>query len=208
MVKKKLTVGRKTFILDDLGCLMHFSDWQPEFAEGMAEEAGITPPLTETHKKFIAYLRETVVKSGRTPIVHRACRDNGFKLWELETLFPAGYHRGACKLAGLNYYDRHTTREPQDDKVYRINARGFLVDAAEWDESFAAMRAEELGMTLNERHWQIIRFLRDTYQTTGKVPTVYEACRAGGLDVGALELLFPQGYQRGAVKIAGLALAV
>lgn len=207
MEETTLTISDKTFELDDLGCLRNFYDWRPEFAEGMAEEVGITPPLTEAHKSFIRYLRQAFIKSGRTPIVHRACRDNGLKLWELERLFPAGYHRGACKLAGLNYHDRHVDREPRSDKVYRIDARGFLVDAGEWDESFATMRAEELGTALTEQHWQVIRFLRSAYATNGRVPTVFEACRDCNLDDGDLERLFPTGYQRGAVKIAGLTLS-
>jgi len=207
MEEKTVTIGDKAFALDEFGCLQNFYDWQPEFAEGMAEEVGIAPPLTKAHKKFISYLREAVIKSGRTPIVHRACRDNGIKLWELERLFPAGYHRGACKLAGLNYHDRHITHEPHADKVYRINTRGFLVDASEWDETFAAMRAEELGTALTEQHWRVIRFLRAAYTTSGKVPTVFEVCHGCNLDDDDLERLFPSGYQRGAVKIAGLTLS-
>jgi tRNA 2-thiouridine synthesizing protein E len=56
------------------------------------------------------------------------------------------------------------------------------------------------------KHWQIIRFLRSTYYKTGKIPTVTETCEATDLDIDELEQLFPDGYHRGAVKIAGLRL--
>jgi len=211
MVEKSLTARDKTFLLDDLGCLRSFQDWAPEFAEGMAEEVGITPPLTDAHMKIIRYLREAVAKTGRTPIVHRACKDNGLKLWEMEKLFPAGYHRGACRIAGLNYHDLYATRpdtkaEPTTVKIYRIDGCGFLIDPAEWDVAFASMRAEEMGTILTEKHWEIIRFLRAARQKTGSVPTVFETCRTCHVEVDDLEQLFPRGYQRGAVKIAGLTL--
>jgi len=39
---------------------------------------------------------------------------------------------------------------------------------------------------------------------TGLVPTLYETCTASDLELEDLERLFPDGYQRGVVKIAGL----
>ena len=38
----------------------------------------------------------------------------------------------------------------------------------------------------------------------GRVATLFETCDALNLDIGELEELFPTGYHRGAVKIAGL----
>lgn len=207
MKEKRPAIADEELALDEFGCLQNFYDWTLEFAESMAEEVGIAPPLTEAHKKIINYIRETVIRSGRTPIVHSACGDNGLKLWELERLFPAGYHRGACKLAGLNYRDSHITREPHSHKVYCIDAHGFLIDANEWDETFAAMRAEELGTALTEEHWRVIRFLRKAYTANGKVPTVFETYHGCNLGDGDLEQLFPSGYHRGAVKIAGLTVS-
>lgn len=204
--EKKLVVGDRVFALDELGCLKNFRDWRVEFAQALAPKLGIKDPLGDRHLGFIRYLRDTVGETGRTPIVHRACKDNGLKLRDLEKLFPAGYHRGACVLAGLNYFDSYPEREATPEKVYRIDVRGFLVHPGEWDETFAAMRAEELGIALNEANWKIIHFLRSTHRTSGKVPTVYETCRACEIEVEDLEQLFPMGYQRGAVKVAGLSL--
>lgn len=204
--EKTITVGESTFLLDELGCLQDFHDWKPGFAEAMAEEVGITPPLTENHHKIIRYLRDAVEKTGRTPIVHRTCRDNGLGLWQMERLFPSGYHRGACKLAGLNYDDRYGTPGPQLEKVYRINGRGYLADPGAWDEGFAAMKAEELGMALTEDHWKVIRFLRSEHASGRGVPTVFSVCKQCKLDDSEFERLFPRGYHRSAVKIAGLSL--
>ena len=57
---------------------------------------------------------------------------------------------------------------------------------------------------LTDRHWQIIRYLRSRFERTGAVPTVYETCTANDIELDELERLFPDGYHRGAVKVAGL----
>jgi tRNA 2-thiouridine synthesizing protein E len=206
MMERTITVGDRTFLLDGLGCLQNFQDWRPEFAEAMAEEVGITLPFSDNHYKVIAYLRDAFEKTGRTPIIHRTCRDNDIKIWQMEKLFPSGYHRGACKLAGLNFEDRAGATGPEPDKVYSINGRGYLADPETWDESFASMRAEELGITLTQDHWKVIRFLRSEYASKGRVPTVFQVCRSCKLNDSEFELLFPRGYHRSAVKIAGLSL--
>ena len=192
----------KCFAVDDFGCLCFFDDWQFEFAEGLAEDVGIVLPLTEAHKKIIQYLREYVIQHGRTPIVYRACRDNGIKLSELEKLFPAGYHRGACRLAGLNYFDSYNIRG-DINKTYRVNVGGFLVDPTEWDTAYANTRAYEFGIELTEKHWQVIYFLREYFEKNKQVPNIFEVNKHCTAD---LEKLFPPGYHRGALKIAGLCI--
>ena len=61
-----------------------------------------------------------------------------------------------------------------------------------------------IQVPLTEKHWEVIDFLRKKYAESRKVPTVYETCEATGVGLQELERLFPQGYHRGAVKIAGL----
>jgi len=208
MDNRILKVGDRTFALDDLGCLQRFDEWKPQFAESMASEVGITPPLGPEHWKVIKYLREAVERTGRTPIVHRACRDCGLKLRDIERLFPTGFHRGACRLAGLNYFERYTppTAASSPGRTYLIDERGFLVNPDDWDERFARQLAEDSGLDLTEAHWQVIRYLRAARERTGAVPPVHTTCRACNLELEDLERLFPRGYQRQAVKLAGLSL--
>jgi tRNA 2-thiouridine synthesizing protein E len=62
-------------------------------------------------------------------------------------------------------------------------------------------------MTLSEltpNHWRVIRYLRQHYDERHEVPTVFQACEDNGLELEELERLFPGGYHRGAVKLAGL----
>ncbi len=93
----------------------------------------------------------------------------------------------------------------EEEKSYEMNVRGFLVNPSEWDEEFALYKAYEMKMPkLTDKHWQIISFLRQSFEKNRSVPTVYETCEANGIDLEELCSLFPDGYHRGAVKIAGL----
>ena len=87
-----------------------------------------------------------------------------------------------------------------------MNARGFLVDPSEWDEDFAVFKCHEMKIPtpLTEKHWNIIRYLRAQFAENGKIPTVCETCTANRIDIADLGELFPDGYNRGALKIAGL----
>jgi len=94
------------------------------------------------------------------------------------------------------------------EKVYRVDVFGFLIDSSEWDKDFAANRAYEMGLSegLTEKHWEIIHFLRNKYQESNIIPTVYECCESNQIDLEKLGALFPAGYHCGALKIAGLRL--
>jgi len=87
-----------------------------------------------------------------------------------------------------------------------VDVHGFLVDPDQWDERYAFIKSLEMGYVrgLTERHWEIIYFIRDSFRKNGVVPTVYEVCEANRLELEQLEKLFPHGYHRGAVKLAGL----
>jgi tRNA 2-thiouridine synthesizing protein E len=91
-------------------------------------------------------------------------------------------------------------------KSYRIDIWGFLLDPDEWDDRFALLKAHEMKLPggLTNEHWGVLRFLRQEYYRTRGVPTVPQTCEAFGIDLDELERLFPDGYHRGAVKIAGL----
>jgi tRNA 2-thiouridine synthesizing protein E len=204
--------------IDEHGFLQSPEKWDENFAEGMAIELGIAENLTNEHWKIINYIRDTFNKFHTCPYIYRTCKDNNLRLSDLKRLFPSGYQRGACLLAGITFSDGYLTYHYIDKidtkteipkaKNYLINSYGFLVNTDDWDENFANLKAEELKMPelLTEKHWEIIHFLRDIFKETGKVPTVYETCEKYSLEADDLERLFPDGYHRGAVKLAGLKL--
>ena len=97
----KVTFKGKTYSLDDHGFLDPPDQWEEGFAEGMARMVGITGGLAERHWQVVNYLRRKFLEEDTVPVVVLACADNKMRLSELRSLFPTGYHRGACKIAGL-----------------------------------------------------------------------------------------------------------
>lgn len=103
--------------------------------------------------------------------------------------------RTAPHIQQITYYDR----------VYHVDIYGYLVDPQEWTERFANRKATEMGLgRFESNHWTFIRFLREQYLKTGSIPTVGEACQGTGINREEFEELFPLGYLRCAVKLAGL----
>ncbi|MFL1405203.1 TusE/DsrC/DsvC family sulfur relay protein [Marinobacter sp. M1N3S26] len=50
------------------------------------------------------------------------------------------------------------------------NNEGFLEDAWRWDEAVARAIADESGIELTEKHWEIIWLLRDFYREHEMAP--------------------------------------
>jgi TusE/DsrC/DsvC family sulfur relay protein len=212
------TYQGKSYEVDEKGFLVNPEEWDENFAEGLAPQLNIKQGLTKEHWDVIHSIVKTYRETGICPTVYETCRANGLRIQDLRRLFPTGYLRGACKLAGMSSAvgrigpALHPASVPGNmdfmnvyGKTYKVDVRGFLVDPEEWDEQYAVYRAVDMKIgRLTDRHWQIIRFLRKAYEEKRRVPTVYETCEANGIDLEELERLFPDGYHRGAVKIAGV----
>jgi tRNA 2-thiouridine synthesizing protein E len=201
------------FELDDHGFLDPPEQWNEGFAEGMASMVGIRSGLTERHWEFINYLRHKFLDEDTVPVLVTACADNHMRLSELRSLFPTGYHRGACKIAGINYRFMYETNywltyetAPPAKPRYDLDQLGFLEDFQQWDEEFVelAMAQREPPVTPTPRHLQVVGYLRDYYTVNRMLPTVFETCSATDLSLDDLRELFPSGYRRGACRIAGL----
>jgi tRNA 2-thiouridine synthesizing protein E len=212
-----VTFGNKTYHVDTEEYLSDFNDWDEDFARGMAPKVGIIAGLSEDHWKIINFIRDFYKRTGKCPLVYETCRMNRLHLDELKKLFHAGYLRGACKLAGITYKEGYldqaelqelaerATIGDEDKKTYEVNVRGFLINPQEWDKKFATYKANEMKMPkLTDKHWQVINFLRESFEKNNLVPTVYETCEATGIGLEEFQLLFPDGYHRGAVKVSGL----
>lgn len=203
----------ESYRLDDHGFLDPPDQWDENFAAGMAKMVGIRDGLTDRHWQLITYLRKKFLEEKTVPVVVLACADNDMRLSELRKLFPAGYHRGACKVAGINYrfmYDlnlwlTYETWAPLEPR-YPLDSMGFLEDPERWDEDFVEQMMSQLDPpgTPTDRHHQVLRYLRDYYAVNRLIPTVFEACTANDLSLEELRGLFPAGYRRGACRLAGL----
>ena len=212
-----VTFNGKTYEVDALGFLLDFNDWDEDFASAMAHNVSIEGDLTKAHWDIIFFIRDTVRQLGRCPLVYQTFKMSGLPLREVRRLFPTGYLRGACKLAGVTYKEAYVGRPgmpgakadtPADiaGKTYEVDIAGFLVESIAWDPEFAVFKAQELGISepLTEKHWEIIYYLRRSFSDDGRIPTIFETCEAMEIDLEKMERMFPSGYHRGAVKIAGL----
>ncbi len=92
----------------------------------------------------------------------------------------------------------------QDTQI-EIDEDGFIQEPAKWNERVAAALAETEGVTeLGERHWLLIRYLRDHYQKFGIAPMIRKMCKEVGMKLNEVYELFPSGPAKGACKAAGL----
>jgi tRNA 2-thiouridine synthesizing protein E len=86
-----------------------------------------------------------------------------------------------------------------------VDAEGFLTDAEQWNEQIAEAIAAENGIPeLTERHWLVVRFMRERYLATGSAPSIRSLGKESGVPVKELYQLFPKGPAKLAAKIGGI----
>ena len=142
MDQQTVVFNEKKYKLDRHGFLSQANQWDKGFAEGMAKMLGIYGGLTDDHWKIILYLRQKFIEEGTVPVIVIACSDNELRLSQLRALFPTGYHRGACKIAGINYAFLCNTNiwltyesVPAIEMEHEVDELGFLQDFNKWNEA-------------------------------------------------------------------------
>ena len=91
------------------------------------------------------------------------------------------------------------------DTTVDVDAEGFLTDPSQWSEALAAEIAAENGIPeLTDRHWQVVRFMRERYLATGEAPSIRSLGKESGVPVKELYQLFPKGPAKLAAKIGGI----
>lgn len=85
-----------------------------------------------------------------------------------------------------------------------VDAEGYLQKPEQWNEAVAEAIAANEGITLTDRHWLVIRFMRQRYLDTGDAPTIRSLGKESGVDVKELYKLFPKGPAKLASKIGGI----
>ena len=85
-----------------------------------------------------------------------------------------------------------------------VNEEGFLTDPTEWTEELAAELANQIGITLTEEHWKVLRFLRQDFAEKGETATLRRVSTQGGVPIKQLFGLFPQKPAKKMAYVAGL----
>lgn len=89
------------------------------------------------------------------------------------------------------------------------DAEGYLVDPGDWNEDVAQALAAEENITLNDDHWDAIRFMREFYEENqvaadARFVIKHLSQRMGKEAHKKLFELFPYGYVKQACKISGM----
>jgi tRNA 2-thiouridine synthesizing protein E len=91
------------------------------------------------------------------------------------------------------------------DAPVDVDAEGFLTNPEQWNEQIAEAIAAANGIpALTDRHWLVVRFMRDRYLQTGNAPSIRSLGKESGVPVKELYLLFPKGPAKLAAKIGGI----
>ncbi len=85
-----------------------------------------------------------------------------------------------------------------------MNEEGYLTDPSTWNEEIAKALAEQEGIELSEKHWEVIRWCRTIAAESGKAPTLRQITSGTGLSTKELFALFPKGPAKKVARIAGL----
>jgi tRNA 2-thiouridine synthesizing protein E len=86
-----------------------------------------------------------------------------------------------------------------------VDVEGFLTDPSQWNEEIAREIAAENGIPeLTDRHWLVVRFMRERYLETGTAPSIRSLGKESGVPIKELYELFPKGPAKLAAKIGGI----
>lgn len=86
-----------------------------------------------------------------------------------------------------------------------LDAEGFLQKPEQWNDEIAQEIAHENGIPeLTERHWLVVKFMRNQFLSTGTAPTIRSLGKESGVPIKELYLLFPKGPAKLAAKIGGI----
>ncbi len=86
-----------------------------------------------------------------------------------------------------------------------FDTEGFMVDHTLWNEDIAREIAQKEGIgELTERHFDVLKFMRQEFKEKGDGPSIRALKNRGGIPTRELYELFPGGPAKKAARIAGI----
>ena len=86
----------------------------------------------------------------------------------------------------------------------QFDGDGFLTNPEAWNEEIAVKIAKEDGFDMTDKHWAVVKLIRQNYEEKGNAPMIRTLCKETGLKLKDIYELFPLGPARGACRVAGL----
>ena len=91
------------------------------------------------------------------------------------------------------------------NNTIEVDAEGFLQKPEQWSEELAVEIARAVGIDpLTDRHWQVVRFMRERYLRNGQAPTIRTLGKESGVSTKELYQLFAKGPAKLAARIGGI----
>lgn len=85
-----------------------------------------------------------------------------------------------------------------------VDAEGFMTEFDEWSEDIAKELAAQIGIELQDAHWEVLAFVRNDYKAQGETPTLRRVSKVGGVPTKELFQLFPKKPAKKMSYIAGV----
>ncbi len=86
----------------------------------------------------------------------------------------------------------------------QINDEGFLTEYDQWSEDIGAELAKNIGVDMTDRHWELIKWLREDFKEKGETATTRRVQTAGGFPTKEQFQLFPKKPAKKMAYVAGL----
>ena len=84
-----------------------------------------------------------------------------------------------------------------------VSEEGYLEDMSQWNEGIANEIANEIGIELTDKHFEVLNYLRE--KTAAKEAlTIRKVGKSGIVNIKELYTLFPKGPLKFSSKIAGI----
>ena len=86
-----------------------------------------------------------------------------------------------------------------------FDEENFMTDHTQWNEEIAREIAKEEGIDeLTERHFIVLKFMRQEFEEKGTGPSLRKLKNESGVQTKELYKLFPKGPAKKAARIAGI----
>ncbi|MGC8825070.1 MAG: TusE/DsrC/DsvC family sulfur relay protein [Bacteroidales bacterium] len=88
-------------------------------------------------------------------------------------------------------------------RTIQVNDEGYMTNPAEWSREIAAELAKEEGLTLTDKHYAVLEYIREK-ALAGETLTIRKIGTSGIVDLKEFYQLFPGGPLKLASKLAGI----
>jgi tRNA 2-thiouridine synthesizing protein E len=89
------------------------------------------------------------------------------------------------------------------DREIDVNEEGYLVDFNQWDKEVCTYLAEEQGISMTEKHWEVVEYLQDKFQKEEPL-SIRGIKKSGVINIKEFYELFPGGPLKKSTLIAGI----